>query len=603
VPVENESAAIDPISVAVARAGLMAVAQEVFTLFERTALLPLLYDAHDFGVSVFDDRLNLIADAPGIPEFVGSLDFALRSIVDHANAGRQLQADDVIISTHPFLTGNHPPDMSMVVPAFAGSELVGFCGLKAHMGDLGGKDSYPVDSMHMFEEGLLLPPVKLYSAGILDTAIAAIIETNSRMPRETIGNVLAGAGALRAGAQKLAGVFERFGKDTVRASVDQLLDQGEREVRSVISAIPDGVYTAEDWLDDNGIQSHRVELKCTVTVSGSDMNVDTTGSAQQQEGPFNSTLPMTTAACRLALKRLTTEDRIPTNSGEHRPLTVTAPEGTVFHASPPAATFEMALTAQRLGEMIHTALAPVAEGRIPSVSAGDATLVTGIMNTGSGGQTFLDVIAPIGYGASATEDGMSALLHFPLSGMRISSIEVTELTAPVLLVRNELCPDSGGPGRHRGGLGTISEWRSLGTGRANLYAEKQANFVADGLDGGHPANLRNLVTVNPGMRDEVRAGKVADVALNVGDVIIVQGGSGSGYGDPLERDAAAVLADVRDGYVSLAAARDAYGVVISDDMALNEEETRALRDETRTARSNGSPRTQRQSAGVFQQET
>ncbi len=586
---DHDSPAVDPVSVAVARASLTAVAREVFTLFERTALLPLLYDAHDFGVSVFDDRLNLIADAPGIPEFVGSLDFALKAIVDHTNADRQLQPDDVVISTHPFLTGNHPPDMSMVVPAFAGGDLVGFCGLKAHMGDLGAKDSYPVDSLNVFEEGLLLPPVKLYTGGALNTELAAIIGANSRMPRETVGNVLAGAGALRAGARKLAGVVERFGRPAVRASVDQLLAQGEREVRAVISALPDGVYAAEDWLDDNSIQSHRVPLRCTVTIRGSDMIVDTTGSAEQQEGPFNSTLPMTTAACRLALKRLSTQDRLPSNSGEHLPLTVIVPEGTVFNASPPAATFEMALTAQRLGEMIHTALAPVAGGRIPSVSAGDATFLAAIMNTDSGGQTFLDVMAPIGYGASATDDGMSALLHFPLSGMRLGSAEVTERTAPAILVRSELCTDSGGPGCHRGGLGTVYEWRSLGTGRANLYAEKQANFVADGLEGGHPAGLRNLIAVNPGLRDEVRAGKAGDVALNVGDVMIVQGGSGAGYGDPLDRDTAAVLADVREGYVSRGAARDSYGVVITDDGRLDEEASRALRDEMRLARrTNGS---------------
>jgi N-methylhydantoinase B len=263
---------------------------------------------------------------------------------------------------------------------------------------------------------------------------------------------------------------------------------------------------------------------------------------------------------------------------------VIAPQGTVFNAVSPAATFEMALTAQRLGEMIHTALAPIADGRLPSVSAGDATMLTGMMTTDSGRQTFLDAMAPIGYGATATEDGMTALLHFPLSGMRLGSIEVTELTAPVLLVRSELCTDSGGPGRHRGGLGTIYEWRSLGTGRANLYAEKQANFVADGLEGGHPASVRNLVAVNLGMRDEVRAGKVADVALNVGDVIILRGGSGAGYGDPLDRDPAAVLADVRDGYVSRASARDDYGVAITDALEVDENATRELRDEIRSSR-------------------
>jgi N-methylhydantoinase B len=561
----DRSDEVDPISVAVARASLNAVAQDVFALFERTALLPLLYEVHDFGVSIFDERLNLIADAPGVPEFVGSLDFALASIIDQLQEKAPLAPDDVIITTHPFLTGNHPPDASMVAPAFADGRLVGYCGLKAHMGDVGAKDTYPVDSRSIYEEGLLLPPLKLYSEGRLNTDIAAVIEANSRLPRETVGNVLAGAAAISMGARKLAAIVKRFGMTVYREAVDQLLDQGEREVRAVIAALPDGIYRASDWMDDNGITPGQVALRCTVTVSGSDITVDTTGSAPEQEGAYNSTLPMTMAACRLAMKRLTTQDTLPANTGEHRPLTVIAPEGSVFNPRPPAATFEMALTAQRLGDMIHEALAPVSGGRIPSGTSGDATIISGTMVRESGELTFMDGLAPIGYGATATSDGMSALFHFPLAGLKLASAETTEIRAPAVLLRAELCQDSGGPGRMRGGLGTRLQYRSLGSGSVTLFAERLTNPIPEGQEGGHPPSLRNLVIVNPGTDREVVAGKLGGFPIVDGDVIVLQGGSGAGYGDPCERHPEAVLEDVIQGYVSRDAAWASYGVWIDPD--------------------------------------
>jgi N-methylhydantoinase B len=547
---------------AVVRASLVAVAGEIFTVFKRTTLLPILYEVHDFGVSLFDDRLNLIADAPGVPEFVGSLDFALRAILETFDGRDALGPGDVIITTHPFLTGNHPADASMIVPVFLDGSVVGYCGLKAHMGDLGAKDTYPCNSMSMYEEGLLIPPTKLYAAGIRSEVLASLIEANSRMPRETLGDILAGAAALRVGAEKFAGLVARFGHDVYRASVDQLLEQGEHDVRSVIETLADGVYVTEDWLDDNGIEDGTVPLRCTVTISGSDMVVDTTGSADQQPGAFNSTLPMTIAACRLALKRLTTEDRIPSNSGEHRPLTVVAPPRSIFNATPPAATFQMALTAQRLGELVIAALGPAAGGRIPAPSAGDATFMSGVMASDSGGLVFLDGMAPIGYGATATEDGMSALFHFPLAGLKLASAEVTEVRAPLVLLKSELCQDSGGPGKRRGGLGTRLEWITRGEGTATLFAEKLTSPVVVGQDGAEAAPQRNLILVNPGSSEEIRAGKRADARVDAGATIVIQGGSGSGYGDPWEREPDLVAEDVRQGYVSFEAASRSYGVVL-----------------------------------------
>jgi N-methylhydantoinase B len=430
------------------------------------------------------------------------------------------------------------------------------------MGDLGGTDIYPTHSRSVYDEGLLLPPMKLVSRGRLNEDLAAVIQANSRLPRETLGNMVAAGAALRMGSRKFADVVRRFGFDVFRAAVDQLLTQGEQEVRGVIAALPDGTYTVTDHLDDDAINDDPVPLVCSVTVDGSDLTVDTTGSAAQVEGPLNSTLPMTIAACRLALKRLTTQDRLPSNSGEHRALHVIAPAGSVFNAEPPAATFQMALTAQRLGELIHSALAQAADDRFPAASAGDATFVSGLMTSESGRPSFFDGMAPIGYGATASADGMNALFHFPLAGLKVASAEVTEVRTPVMLAVAELSRDSGGPGTFRGGLGTRYEWRVLAEGIVNLFAEKQTTPAIQGRAGGHPAGQRNATVVRPGLPAEVRGGKRAQVRLFAGDVVVIEGGSGAGHGDPLLRAPEAVAEDVRQGYVSHEAARSVYGVVL-----------------------------------------
>ncbi len=526
-------------------------------------MLPYLYEAKDFSVSVFDDRLNLIADAPGVPEFVGSLSASIEAVLAGFDRGVQLRPGDVVVANEPYLTGAHPNDALLLAPAFAGDLLVGYCGIRAHMGDLGGLSSFPVAARTIFEEGLLLPPMLLVAAHRPNDVVFSVIEANSRQPREVAGNFRSAAGAVVRGAEKIGTLVDRYGLVVFRAAVAQLLDAAEHQARELLDRIPDGDYRVSEMLELPD-EAGRVPLHCVVRVEGSDVTVDVTGSAGEQACSLNVPLPQTLSACRLALKRLTTQDGTTANSGEYRMLNVIAPLGSIFNARTPASSYMMATTASLLSEMIVTAVSAVMPSRQMAQSGGHTTGFMGWMPQSLSHRSMeVDDLAPIGYGATPDRDGMSAALHFCLAGMEIASGEVLESRAYVSRRSIELVADSGGPGRRRGGLGTRTVWEFHRDTLLTTQAQKTQHLGGDGLAGGESAGGRNDVVINPGRDGERTVGMVSDVQLLAGDTIAVNGAGGGGYGDPLDRDVAEVEEDVRDGYVSLEAAADRYGVVIS----------------------------------------
>lgn len=555
---------VDPISSAVMRAALVSTCEEVFLAFERAAMHPTIYEAHDFSVSVMDDRFNLVADAAGLPEFVGSLGFAVRFVAERIASRGGFAPGDVAVANDPFDTGAHPPDIAVIAPAFHDGTVIGYCGVRGHLGDLGMKDAYPTDSTSVYEEGLLLPPVKIMDRGVHQEPLYDVIAANSRVPRELIGNLRAAVNAALQGARKLGAVVADAGLDVYRAAIDELLDRGEHEVRAVLERIADGEYHAEGWLEQNpGLDP--VPLRCTVTIAGSDMTVDVSESGPQQPGPVNATLAHTVSACRLALKRITTENRLTANAGEHRPLTVIAPPGTVFHAVRPAPTFLLHSATSQLTEMIVTCLAPALPDRLPAPSSGAATGFSSILSI-AGHPTEFDDLAPIGLGATAAQDGASALQNPCIAGIGIGEAEPWEARAPVLKLSSELVCDSGGAGRQRGGLGTRVAWLFESEPvMTNTTAQRVFHHVERGLAGGLPGGGSSAAEhVHADGRVE-RFGTRPAIAIGIGDAIVLNGAGGCGYGDPLERDAEAVRRDVVEGYVSLGAAAEVYGVVLDRD--------------------------------------
>ena len=582
----------DPISSAVDRAALLSTAREVFKTFERTAMHPTIYEAHDYSVSLFDERFNLIADAAGLPEFVGSLAFAVEHIARHFDAREGFSEGDVAIANDPFETGAHPPDIAVLAPAMCGGKLIGFCAARAHMGDLGAKDPYPCDSRTLYEEGLLFPATKIVEAGRTEELIYRILAANSRMPRETVGNLRSAVSAAAHGAGKLGGIVAEHGVDSYRAAIRELLDRGEHEVRKVLEQVRDGEYRAEAWLEPEGGLTGPVPLRCRVVVDGSNLTVDLSESGGPHRGPFNAALPQTISACRLALKRLTTQDELTANSGEHRPLEVIAPKGSIFNAVRPSPSFMMHTATSLLSEMIVTALTPAMPERVPAPSAGHTTGLSSGLEIDGRWLEFDDLV-PIGYGATSQEDGADALQHFCIAGIRLGEAEPWEARAPVVKEAAELVCDSGGAGRRRGGLGARVAWRFDVQPSLNIQAQKVMRPEERALAGGLPGGGSNAAEVLSEGRIVQSVGMHSDLLVRPGDVLVLNGAGGGGHGDPLEREPELVELDVRDGYVSIDAARECYGVVMEEGSSrVDRAATVRERDLRRAARwPNGRPPT------------
>ncbi|WP_033291817.1 hydantoinase B/oxoprolinase family protein [Amycolatopsis jejuensis] len=572
----SETTSLDPVTFAVIRNGLTAAVREMFTVFKRTTTFPGLYEYNDFGMSLYDADLNMLADAPGLPIFVGSLDAALRDSIAVLGGPEALHPGDIIVNNHPFLTGGHPPDAAVVQPVFFEGEIIAYSVLRAHMGDVGSMTPYPSSSTEMWQEGTIYPAVKLYRAGELNEEFLRMVRVNSRMPNETAGNFLAAAGALRACSRKLLTIVERYGLDRYRAANAELLDQGERAARAAIARIPDGNYVFEDYLDNDGVDLSPIKLRCTVTIDGSDVTIDFTGSDPTRTGPLNCPLPYTVTAARFALKRITTPERL-ANSGEHRMLTVIAPENTVCNPQPPAPTFLGAWTCFRISDMIVHALAQAADGWIPAQNGGDSCSVGGLVfDPWTGKPDFFTAMSGLGYGGLQGHDGMDSRIHPTLAGGPTIPVEMVEQRTAVRCHRFELAPDSGGPGEFRGGLSVTQEWELLCRGQMTITAEKSEASTVLGLAGGESPPYRNSVRMISKGRETRTFGK-ADVQANPGDIFLLAPAGGGGYGNPLHRDPQAVARDVREGYVSRKCAHDAYGVVLDADGKVAEKATIAHR--------------------------
>lgn len=571
--------AIDPITVEVIRYELVSAAEEIKKVFKRTTTLAVLYEINDFGISLYDDRLRLIADTPGLPLFSGTLDYCVQACLRQVGI-EGLAPGDAVITNYPFDTGSQTIDVAIVAPIAYQGKTLGYAALKGHMGDNAAIDPYPTYTEDIFQEGIVFPGLKLYRGGKLDEAILRLIHFNSRIPYATKANFLAGVSALRAGIARVLAVVEKYGPKAFRAAIDEIIRHGERVARKAMEQIPNGSWTATDFLDNNGIDQEPVKIHVRVTVRGGDIIVDLSGSASQQRGPVNLPYPGTVAAVRYAVKALTTP-LLPSNAGHFAPLRVIAPEGSLFNPKPPAATFLYAWAGFRLVELIPTALAEAIPEKVPACSGGD---ICGVLlayydyETGRGEQAG----GPEGHGTGAkyNYDGESGLMHDGESGCCNAPVEVMENRAPVLIERYELRQDSGGPGRFRGGLGLRKDHRTLTEVSMISIAEKTTASVPWGLAQGKPGK-NNRVVLSPGTDCERVVGKYR-ARLEPGAVVSQQTGGGGGFGNSLERPVERVLADVRDEYVSLESARDDYGVVVrkTEDgvYGVDERETENLRN-------------------------
>ncbi|MEV0397510.1 hydantoinase B/oxoprolinase family protein [Polymorphospora rubra] len=555
---------LDGATVEVVRSYLLSAAEEMRATLIRTSFNPVIYEVHDFGMSMYDADLRLIAEATGLTFFLGANDFSLRKGVDYVGLDN-LHRGDVVLLNFPYWNAAHASDATLFAPVFqpdpadpdADGTLVGFLCVRAHWMDLGAKDpGYVLDSTDMHQEGLIFPGTKVVSKGVPVHEIHELIRFNSRMPAEVLGDLHAQIAALRTGERRYLEILAKFGRPTVEAAIDAMIADGEARSRAALAALPQGTWTAEDWVDDDGITEDPVKMRVTVTIADGEFTVDFAGSAPATAGPINMPYGATEAICKVILKSLTSPDQ-PSNAGTVAPLKVLAEPGTLFHAVYPQPTFTL-WTGIVAVELILKALAQGMPDLLPASSGGD---VPGFMMVGihpDTGQMFaVSNNDPVGWGATTDHDGMNAATHVSGSTGRITPIEVLEARTGMFFERMEFRTDSGGAGRFRGGAGLRRDIRFVTPGEF-LSVIKKTRSRPWALDGGLEPDP-NQVVVFPGTDREARV-STKRTRVEVGDRITLLTAGGGGHGAPRDRDPEAVRLDVAEGLVSPAAARDVYGV-------------------------------------------
>ena len=566
---------LDPITVQVIHNYLLSAAREMERNLMRTAYSTVIYEVRDFGLGIYDRQCRMLSEAPGLAVFTRGNDYGLQKTVDFVGE-ESLEPGDLMLTSYPYWSSAHPLDVLAVSPIFACGELVGYTAIKQHWLDMGQKDAgYILDSTDVFQEGLLLPGMKLYKAGVLNREIYNLLRFNSRMPDRIIGDLNAQVSASRTGERRVISLVERYGLDTFFQSTEAILDHGERLSRARLAELPKGTWEAEDWADDDGIDRETMlKLKVKVTITDDEFIVDWSGSQPATRGPMNLPIGCTLGVTALAFKGITSPDT-PANSGNYRPLKVIAPPGEIMHAIPPSPTFT--IWASLLApEVILKALAQGMPDRIPACSGGDVFSVVGVGTHPETGEMWLQGgNEAVGFGAFASSDGEDAIMHLSEPGCRNTPIEVVETKAPWIIESYHMRQDSGGPGKYRGGVGVRRTYRYLSPA-TTLTLVKKTKSAPWGMAGGHDADAGHVI-VWPGTEREERTAAI-HYQMNAEDILQNNSGGGGGWGNPLERDPQRVLDDVINEFVSLKSAREDYGVVIdTDNWAVDEAATAALR--------------------------
>lgn len=570
------SGRVDPITLGVVWGALQSVTVEIGTAVQHTAYSDQAREGQDFSVAVFDREGRMSAQGPYSPGHMGAMNFVVRNVLDAFPAG-ELRPGDVVLLNDPALGSGHLPDFFMTQPVYAGEELVGFAVNIVHHTDVGGSrpGSQAVEGIFDYhQEGLLIPPVKVVDEGRDVDAVLAIIRGNTRTPDKVMGDLRAQRHALRVGEERLAELYARYDVETVDACIEEILDQTEERMRGPIRDIPDGTYAFEDFLDDHGPGTDALRLHVAVTVDGDDVVVDFDGTSPQTESGLNAYFNYTCSYTYAALKCLT-DPFGPMNAGALRPLTITAPEGTVLNPRRPAGGGPRAIMCGRIFEVIIGALAQALPEEAAAASANMANPTWGGYDPASGRRFVTYELVLGGTGARAEKDGCEGM-SWPFNAANIP-VEAMEASQPLVVERFELVPDTGGAGRFRGGCAIRRDIRILGENVKLSNLSERQRFAPWGLFGGHSGSPGSTVS-NPGTDDEHTVPGKASVDLEYGDVISFRLAGGGGYGDPKERRVDLVARDVRLGFVSVEAAREVYGVAVDASGAVDEEATAAIRD-------------------------
>ncbi len=565
------------------KASLSGIVQEMQNSLFRTGFSTIVRESQDASCAIMDTNADVIAQHVVLPLHMGAFPACGRAVL-RAYGGDIVEGDAYLIN-HPYDGGSpHAPDMAVITPIFFAGELIGFCGSIAHKSDIGGPvpGSCSGQARETFNEGLHLPAVRYFRGGQRNVEIERIIAANSRTPELVLGDIRGQVGASRLGEQRVGELLAKFGKDNAQQSFNRLLELAEMKMKAAITEWTDGTFEGERFVDDDGIDLNvPVRIHVVVEKKVDQISFDFTGSADQTKGPANVRPPLVQAAVGYVLISLV-DPHIFINSGILRSFEVKTREGSVLNPRFPASVNTYNATVHAMVEALFSALSHVIPARARADGCGSRSIIIGGRATSAGKSYVQYEIVGGGAGGRATKDGASGT-SVNQSNAKIASIEIIESEFPTRIQRFELIRDSGGAGKYRGGLGLLREYVNLADARFSIRSSKHVIAPLGAQDGG-PGRTGDL-TINPGAADEKHLPtRYADYPLKAGDVFRLETPGGGGLGNPFEREPAAVLADVAQGYVSPERASSDYGVSIISDgrkWCLDDAATAQLRADSR----------------------
>jgi N-methylhydantoinase B/oxoprolinase/acetone carboxylase alpha subunit len=564
--------AIDPVTLTVLGNAFVNVCREMGVTMMRTAFSPIFNEGLDFSCVLFDRRGNMIGQAEFCPAQIAASLFIVRWTLEELGIDA-FEPGDVVLHNDPYRGGAHIPEHSVIRPVFHEGQLFGFVANVGHLAEIGGKavGSFAADATEVFQEGLRIPPVKIVKRDENDMELWRLIMANHRTPRNTWGDLNAQIGSLRVAERRMLDLLDRYGREFVEQAADELMDYSERWMRAEIAAIPNGRYEFTERMEDDGVVDEPVVFHVAVTVKDDELVVDWTGTDPQVRGPINATYGVTAGATFNAVFHLT-DMGIPKNSGAYRPIRIIAPPGSAVNVLYPGPSVGgNTETHPKLADMVVAALAPALPDRVSAAEGGTAcNFLFGGVHPRTGDYYANYHLEGGGWGAKSYDDGNDAIV-VKNGNCRNTPVEIFETRYPLRVLGYSLIPDSGGPGRMRGGLGTRRVLRVEPGAQVTvnaLFDRTKPGFGAYGLEGGSkggPAAIRVKRAGDDQFRTfsevfgTVSPSKFTNILLTDGDEVLIDSAGGGGFGDPRRRDPGRVAEDVEQGFVSQSAAREIYG--------------------------------------------
>lgn len=566
-PEAADACRLDPVTLAVIQNALRQVANEMDLVQVKTSFSPIVSEALDRANGIYraDSGEVITQGETGLPIFVGAMQSTTRGVIE--TCGNRLEPGDVVIVNDPYLGGSHLMDTKLVAPFYYRGKLWCFLSNAAHWADIGGAvpGGFTTEATEIHKEGLRIPPVKLVSRGELRQDILDLIMANVRVPEERIGDVRAQLGAIRVGEARLTALLDRYGEETVSEVIQELDLRSELQMRHHIEQVPDGSYEFTTYLDSDGVVEGKLSIVLSMTVAGSDITFDLSRSSPPCKGPMNSVWAQTQTAVYVGLKHVFPD--VPVNAGCFRPIRLEKPLGTFLHAEYPRPVAGCASeVSQRIMEAVFGAMGQAIPERMfaaPFGTAGNFSL--GGHDPESGRHYVMYFFSGGGYGGNIHTDGLANGAS-SIGIARTTPVELLEQRYPILIEEYALRPDSGGAGRHRGGLGSVFRCKLLrGEGTASFLMD-HALTGPHGLAGGKPGGMTEITVIRDGKSEQLKhLSKGEGLAMSAGDSVRVLTPGGGGYGDPAERSTGLIARDLRRGYMTGSQVTKDYGQQKADD--------------------------------------